>query len=448
MKNFYRIMKKIVLISLAIIANVTVCLSQGSSTEEGRIGASMKISPDKRFLEVTFCYKGSPADMLGLQVSDRIYKIDDEAVSDLTDPISHVRGTPGTWVKLTIDRFGHSHYFDIKVPRISIPFADDNYISEGYLLAHIHLDDFTNHKLMTQSTMTLLDDDSRDIFKYKTYDFEYTSVADPLLEKELFNELGRKLDGMGMHRSQENPDLVIIMDSYTGQKEQYTPPQQIISTRIQRVYDWYWGYSVPVPITETTTKEGYTEVTYLTTIKLKFLDAKEIANSKIPPVVWSGSISETSNTKKNLTDCCADYFALMLYQFPKVWFQNSDYYYIKYYSYTGLWFNKNDLRIIAEVIPGSPAYETGMRKGDKILSINGYRIPAKYSDVESSQRWTMADGGIQSGFRYLFMFSNLVFKPYKTPNTTLRFKVERNRERITFDVTPKKPQIFLLIKNK
>jgi hypothetical protein len=441
-------MKKTVLITLAIIVNVTVCLSQESSTEGGRIGASMKISPDKRYLEVTFCYKGSPAELSGLKVSDRIYLIDDEPVKDLADPISHVRGTPGTWVKLTIDRFGHSQYLDIKVPRISIPFGDDNYISEGYLLALIYLDDFTDHKHMTQSTMTLLDDESRDMFKYKTYDFEYTSVAEPLLEKKLFSELGKHLDEMGMYRSQDNPDLVIIMDSYTGQKEQYTPPQQIISTRIHNVYNWYWGYSVPVPITESTTKEGHTEVTYLTTINLKFLDAKEIGNSKIPPVVWSGSISQTSTTKKNLTDCCADYFALMLYQFPKVWFQNSDNYYINYYSFTGLWFNKNDLRIIAEVIPGSPAYTTGMRKGDKILSINGYRIPAKYSDVESSQRWTMADGGTQSGFRYLFMFSNFVFKPYKPNVTTLSFKVERDRERLTFDVTPQKPSIVLFFKNK
>jgi membrane-associated protease RseP (regulator of RpoE activity) len=201
-----------------------------------------------------------------------------------------------------------------------------------------------------------------------------------------------------------------------------------------------------MPLTETTTKEGYTDVTYLTTLSLKFLDANEIEGSKIPPVIWSGSISQTSKTKQILLDDCGDYFALMLNQFPEVWYQNSEHYYLKDYSYTGLWFNKNDLQNISEVIPGSPADKIGIQKGDRILSINGYKLPVKYSDAGPKKWNTMAYEGARSGFRYLFIFSKLVFKPYKTDTSTLVFKIERNGKKMTFEIKPESRFVFLLIK--
>jgi membrane-associated protease RseP (regulator of RpoE activity) len=424
---------------------MAVCLSQAVSPEDGYIGVQTKISTDRQYLKITYCWQGSPADIAGLKVGDRIYRIDDKKVDELTDPVSHIRGASGTWVKLTISRFGQTDFFDVNVPRISVPFTDNSYVSEGTLTALIHTNDLTEYGRMDQSSMALLHDDSRDMYQYKTYDIELTSAEDPLLEKELFKELGSQLYGRGMKRSGENPDLIILMKFYTGQKEQYTPPQQIVSTRIKNVYNWYWGV-VPVPLTETTTKEGYTDVTYLTTISLKFLDANEIEGSKLPPVVWSGSISTTSKTKQILLDDCDDYFALMLNQFPEVWNQYSEHYYLKHYSYTGLWFNKNDLQNISEVIPGSPAGKIGIQKGDKILSVNGYKLPFKYSDAGAKKWNTMAYEGARSGFRYLFMFSKLVFKPYKTDATNLVFKIERNGKKMTFEIKPEDRFVFLLSK--
>jgi len=295
---------------------------------------------------------------------------------------------------------------------------------------------------MKQWSRTALYDDSRDMFKYKTYDFEFTNAQDPLMEKELFKALEQQLTVKKMKRVTENPDLLIIMTYFTGQKEQYTPPQQIVSSHIKTVYSWNWGL-IPIPITETTTKEGYTDVTYLTTISLKFLDADEIEGSKLPPVVWSGTLSQTSKIKKPLLENSWIYFSTMLAEFPEVWVQNSDYYYSKPYSYTGLWFNKNDLQTISEVNPGSPAYKIGIQKGDKILSINKYKIPAKYSEVGPDKFGVMAYEGNQSGFRYLFMPTGLVFQPYKDGVTTLVFKIKRDGKKMSFELTPEKKHIFL-----
>lgn len=434
---------KIFLITLAAIFNITICLSQTDNTTTGRIGIIYKTSSDKQYLTITSCTAGYSADIYGLKVGDRIYKIDDKNVSEIANPGSQITGTSGTYVKLTINRFGYADYFNVNVPRITI---DDNSVPEGKLAALIHTDDHTDCSRMEQSSMAVLDDDEKDMFKYKTYDYEYTSADDPLLEKEIFKELGNQLNENGMKRSQADPDLKIVMSFYSGQKEQYVPPQQIISTNIKNTWNWYWG-SVPMPITSTTTIDGYTDVTYLTTISLKFLDAGEIDSSKLPPVVWSGSISQASKTKTAIVDKCSDIFALMLYQFPTVWYPNSEYYYLKNYSYTGIIYNKNDLQTITDVIPGSPAANAGIHKGDEILRINSIKIPDKYSDA-GTKKWSyMAYSGKYSGLRYLFMPTGLVFKPYGNNVATLNFKIKRDGKRMKFSVKPEDKYVFLMFKN-
>ncbi|MDD5571731.1 MAG: PDZ domain-containing protein [Bacteroidales bacterium] len=437
-------MKKIFLIILAVILNVTLCLSQEGNTENGYVGLQTKISANKKYLRVEYCWQGSPADIAGLKIGDRIYRIDDKNVSDMDNPVSRIRGAAGTKVKLTIDRFGRTSFFDVVVPRISIPFNDKNYASEGNLMGMILTNEYAEYTTMQKSAMALLHDDTRDMHKYKTYDFELTSSEDPLLEKKLLKELGEQLDNKGMRRSQENPDLIVLIRFFSGQKEQYVPPQQIVSTRVKSVYNWYWGV-VPMPITESTTKEGYTDVTYLTSISLKFLDASEIATSKTPPVIWSGSISQTSKTKQILLDNCGDYFAILLFQFPEVWHQNSEYYFFKYYSYTGIWYNKSDLKNVSEVIPDSPADKAGVKKGDKIININGIGLFNKYSDV-GANKWgeMIVRGGGRSGLRYLYMHTGLVFKPYKKETDVLKFKIKRNGEKMTLDVKPEKKFVFLM----
>lgn len=92
-----------------------------------------------------------------------------------------------------------------------------------------------------------------------------------------------------------------------------------------------------MPITESTAKEGYTDITYLTTFSLKFLDAHGIEGSKVP---------------------------------------------LKF----GL----------------------------------------------------MASSGSESGFRYLFLYSKLNFKPYKskTEITTIKFKIKSDNKTMSFEVKP------------
>jgi membrane-associated protease RseP (regulator of RpoE activity) len=441
-------MKNITLTTLAVFFSISICLAQTDKPTMGHIGIKAKVSPDNQFVKILKVFQGSPAEISGLKAGDHIYAIDGIYVKNIINPISHIAGVSGTYVKLNIGRYGKTNSFDVDVPRISIEFSDNsNYVPEGVLTSMIHTNDFTSRDNMIHSSMAILDDEDIDIFKYRTYDFDLTSVNEPLLEKEIFKILEEQLRIRGMIRSQNNPDILIMMNFYSGQKEQYVPPQQIVSTHVKNVYNWYWGF-VPMPITESNIKEGYTDVTYLTSILLKFMDAHEIGKSKLPPVIWSGSISQASKTKTPIIDQCDDFFSILLWQFPTVWFPNSEFYYLLHYTYTGIIYNLNEMRTIADVIPGSPAAKAGIQKGDEILKIFSLKIPDKYSDAGNNKWSYMAIRGTYSGLRYLFMFSKLKFEPYKQKNvSSVEFKIKRNGKGMNFEVQPEDKFIFSLYKN-
>ncbi|MBN2348781.1 MAG: PDZ domain-containing protein [Bacteroidales bacterium] len=434
-------MKNTILIILATIFNLITCYSQVSIIEDANIGVKAKISADSQYLKITFCVHGSLADIAGLKAGDRIYKIDDKKISDLENPVSHLRNTVVPFVKLTVGRFGMTDFFDINIPQISIITNLDNYITEGNLFASV-----TRSRAKIRNLyIEFLHDAAKEMFNYKTYDFEFTSNEEPLQEKILFNKLESQLNELGMKRSLDKPDLLIIINFFSGQKEQYVPPQQIISTRIKNTYNWYWGV-MPVPITTSATEEGYTKVTYLTTLNLKFLDANEIGISKTPPVVWSGSLSETATFNTLLSERCNDFFRLMLYQFPEVWRQNSKPYYPFQYAYTGLVYNKDDMRTIGDVIPGSPANKIGIKKGDIIQSIDGIPIPNrynKYSNIAKDQ------GKINNnGFSYLIMFDGFYKNgEIKPEGTFLQFIIKRDGNLMSFSIAPEVRVVYLLQEN-
>jgi len=423
-------MKNIFLISIITILNIIVCNSQKAGVEVGNIGVQTKIGLDNQYLLITSCQQASPADISGLKVGDRIYLIDDKKISEMTNPMNYLHTATSESVKLIVSRYCEPDMFSVTVRRMSGTYDPDNYMTEETLYTSI-CSSFSYKTFM--SSIELLNDDTKDMFRYKTYDFEFTSMGEPLLEKTIFNELERQLNLKGMQRTQQNPELLIIMNFYSGQKEKYIPPQQIISTKIKIAYNWYWG-RIPVPITESTIKEGRTEVTYLNTLSLKFLDAKEISLSKTPPVVWSGSISEVTSTKPIFTERCVDIFKLMLYQYPEVWRQNSDYFYLYHYSYSGLVFRKIDMQTITDVIPASPAEKSGIKKGDIILSINGLSYNRKY----------IFNGSVfDHAFEYLFMFDPY-FLGFRTKDNTVDFEIKRNGKKMTLNVKPEDRVVYLM----
>ena len=86
--------------------------------EMSGIGASL--SQGARFVEVTMVLPGGPAEAAGVQVGDRIERIDGRSAESLSvnDCVQRLRGPEGTRVSVTLGR--GSQHIDLTITRARI----------------------------------------------------------------------------------------------------------------------------------------------------------------------------------------------------------------------------------------------------------------------------------------------------------------------------------------
>jgi len=149
-----------------------------------------------------------------------------------------------------------------------------------------------------QMNLKVYSDPDVDLSSYRTYSIDYTNLDNRLLENQLFQVVGayfwvREKDFPQSHllvKSDENPDVLITMDFYTRKREEYIPPKTVVTTRVENVWSsnlFGWGGYAPVPITESQTTQGYTNVSYYRNIRLNFLDFKKLSGEEaleVPPL--------------------------------------------------------------------------------------------------------------------------------------------------------------------
>ena len=111
-------------------------------------GIGSVIRPDSSAVRIAEPYKGSPADMAGLKIGDKIVAIDGKSVAGMkTDQVSSMlRGEPNTTVKVAVERLvdGKVVTHKIRRQRISIPsvgYADYVAPGVGYILHSDFTDD-------------------------------------------------------------------------------------------------------------------------------------------------------------------------------------------------------------------------------------------------------------------------------------------------------------------
>jgi Periplasmic protease len=205
-------------------------------------------------------------------------------------------------------------------------------------------------------------------------------VANPLLEKELFRMVEKRLAARGLVRDEENPQLLITMSSFVGRREDYVPPKTITTTRIQQVWSASMvgfnmtGQYVPVPVTETQTVPGRKVVSYYRNIRLNFFDyARLQRHPKIPPLVWIG-IAESQGSSSDIRDVAPVMLSELLWEFPKKTGRER-HRMIKRVSLgaLGILVDPEDWWWVVKVFPGTPAAAAGLRPGDRILKVDGKR---------------------------------------------------------------------------
>lgn len=243
-------------------------------------------------------------------------------------------------------------------------------------------------------------DPERNLLNYTRYEFEYTNKENPLLEKELFKTTQHFLDRRGLKHDTENPEILITLNFYSGRKEYYSPPETIVSTTYQSVWNTGFigwaptGFSSVVPITESRTVPGKTEVTFLGSIRLNFLDAATLKSRKkleIPPLLWIGEAQVEDKERENLDirAYAGTLFRSLLFEFP----EQSTLPLKRYYRWAtfgdiGVSPYYNNWQLIQDVKKGSPAEKAGLQVGDRILEINGKPVAANWKTYEKSEyRW-------------------------------------------------------------
>ena len=81
------------------------------------------------------------------------------------------------------------------------------------------------------------------------------------------------------------------------------------------------------------------------------------------------------------------------------------------------------------------------------ITLEVIRVPDKYSDAGKDQ-WSYVTSGNNNGLRYLFIMSNLKYKPYMQKDLkTVSFMIKHNGDRQKVRVTPQDRLYFSLVKN-
>ena len=128
---------------------------------------------------------------------------------------------------------------------------------------------------------------------FKTYDY-YFSSDDVLADKELFDTITKTLEKHGLHRDQDNPDVVftIIKDANQSIDYTYVPETQ---ERVQTgststpIYGYKGAYlgSITKNKYETVTSGGYTQKTASTQayLEVNFMETKRLGEKTLP-LIW------------------------------------------------------------------------------------------------------------------------------------------------------------------
>ena len=120
---------------------------QKATGKYGGVGATIRMRRDSSGVVIAQPYKGTPSDLAGLKIGDRFLKIDGEDVTKCNSEqiSSKLKGTPGTVVKLEVERLmtGKAEQMELTRARIAIPgvpYAE--FIEDGIVyISHVDFSD-------------------------------------------------------------------------------------------------------------------------------------------------------------------------------------------------------------------------------------------------------------------------------------------------------------------
>lgn len=466
-------MKRILSTLIIILISVGV-FSQNDQTT-CNLGFSFKISNNPNWGNnepiVTEVTPGSPAEKAGLRTNDIILEVNGNGtyLKPSHTIMSWFMERPAD-MSISIRNFESS----FKQMNINKDCRLRNGLSEAQLapvFSFYSLEDVQDRKFIIPVKTTINPD--ADFFNYRTYDFAPSDESSRAMDERINSIFIRVLSQFGLKRDSEDPDF-IIQTFYSYQNNPMFKPE----SPTRGTYPGTWRFDmrnnrmVKIPVFDPTLPVKIDDVMYELEFGYRFYDRKFTEPGK-SMLVFESEVKEQLSDNYGLLDYLEMNLPLLLRKFPNSGNLERATYHVKYsrYNYTGINYDLNDLKTIVAVDAGSPAARAGVRAGDVVIKVQDHNFnhdaksltasyrrfiaeTMKYRD--QATRYTDANGfqnamywdishynnvakeindrkRYRSGFSYLFNFNQYI--DWNTPGT-VNFEVERNGERLFFEIKP------------
>lgn len=381
-------MKKITL----ILFFISTIILGGNAQSKGRLcdfGISFEISNNSSWgygePVVLTVEPFSPAAKAGIKVDDIIMEVNGAA--------TYLRNYPtiATWlfdatssdIKLTIRNVDtYFKEYEIKRDCKSVNALSEFHLADAY--AFYSLED-TNDRAF--SLPLKVDPNSNvDFSDYHTFDFLKEDTSVPDVDYYINSQIEKALIGRGLVRDTKDPDI-IVQTYYT-----YQPNLKYNATANNKnLYSWRFDSEtqemVKLPILSADDVNAESKGQFILELGVRFFDKKYIDKDKMTQI-WDCRSREFVTEDYDIQEYAKLHAPLLMMQYPYSLAKTTAKYLVskKGFNYTGLNFDSKDIANITDVDLNSPAYQAGIRPGDRITKIGNIKFNYSSSDLEKAYR--------------------------------------------------------------
>lgn len=385
-------MRKAILSALFLVACVVIWAQNRNVC---RLGITYEVSQNVHWGKgkpvVTGIIPYSPAELAGIKVNDIILTIDGVQTMDISpDEITELLNPAGkNELLLTVANLAAPS----KQILIKKECKRSNAITEEQLAVAfcMYSLETTSEREFVCPFKTTTTTDPVDFLQYKTFAFAPIDESNNELETTINACIEKVLTEKGLVVDTDNPDILIETFYFFDKNPNYKGVNKIvIEKELTYRYNLFTSKMEQMPFLTPMASEA--EAEYLLQFGFRMIDQRNPGR-----VLWECEANELLKDSYHLDDYVRIHAPLMCMQYPYVRYQQNVKFNVnqKTYNYTGLNYDIDHLEQIVSVDKNSPAYITGLRKGDIVERINDLKVDNTAEEFSAAYR-----GFITSTMKY------------------------------------------------